>query len=187
MNNHWDKNLNVRQLLEEYKPKMMVECGAGSGENTAQYLEAGYLLTVISDGEPPERLKSYVDKKILRWIFGLSYIELENFKDGSIDFCSIDTDHNYWTLKQEIDVLRKKLSDLGIIVIHDTETYRNNSGKMDGYNCRLPYPAEIGMEEKKGRKYGDAIREAVLSGDFFVLEESIESNGATALMIRKVR
>ena len=184
MNNHWDKNLNVKNLLGQFKPERIVECGAGSGENTIQYLDAGYVLTSISDGEIPEKLKSFIEKGQLKWIFGISYVELAKFEDGSIDFCSIDTDHNYWTLKRELDVLKKKLTANGIVVIHDTETYRRNSGSMDGYKCGLPYPAEIKDAEKKGKNYGDAISEALLSGDFYVLAECLESNGATALMRR---
>ena len=183
MRSHWDTNLNVKQLVLEKKPKLIVECGAGSGENTQQYLDLGlpFKMIVISDGELPPRFEGKTGKDF-QWIFGISYLELDKFDNESIDFCSIDTDHDYYTLKMELRALKKKLTPGGVIVIHDTESYRHNSGHMDHYNCGVIYPVKIIEYEVLGKMYGDAIAEAVEAGKYRVIAESLESNGAMALV-----
>lgn len=178
MHNHWDKGLKVKDLVLEHKPKLVVECGAGSGENTQQYLslKMPFEMIVISDGKLPDKL---VNEKLL-WMFGVSYKQLEHFIDDSIDFCSIDTDHNYFTLNQELNLLKQKLRPGGIVVIHDTVSYDKASGMTDHYNCGEKYPIAI-SEEAKSKMYGDAIREVLDSNEFHVIKESREHNGAMAL------
>ena len=184
MHNHWDKHLKVKDLVLEYKPTHIVELGAGSGDNTSQYLklieEIDYdvWLTVISDGACPDYLR---DEAALWWIFGVAHIELKNLHKDSIDFCSIDTDHNWWTLNEEIKALRKPLKKGGILVIHDTESYKTESGKMTGYNCGHSYPTKR-IEKNESKGMADAMYEAVERGEYKIIRQVKASAGATALM-----
>lgn len=186
MKNHWDKHLNVKALIQERKPSVVVECGAGSGDNTKNLLEArdalGFRLVVINDDggnfKPEEWRKQGVD-----WRSGISYLELQKFSDGEIDFCLIDTDHNYWTLKTELETLHPKMKPKGVCVIHDTETYGHESGHMTEYNTpKVPYPfAEIDEYQRMGLSLVAAIGQAVTSGQYRWVAQSAESHGAMAL------
>lgn len=180
MNNHFDQHLNVKALIEELKPKLIVECGAGSGENTRKILtlqpELGFRLVVVNDGIP-----SGVPIGA-EWVCGVSYLELEKFADGSIDLCLIDTDHNYYTLKRELDALRPKLRQGGIVALHDTVTFGAESGKMTSYYAAdAVYPYDLIEEgEKAGKSLLAAIEES--KDAYSVVKESAESHGAMALV-----
>jgi len=182
MKNHWDKNLKVKNMVMQYKPNLIVELGGGGGDNTDQYLELQktqpFKLITISDGESPPQYKNIPLEKF-EWRFALSYKELPKFDDDSIDFCSIDTDHNYWTLKQELMWLSKKMKKGGIVVIHDTESYRHNSGLMMGYTSGDPYPE--GIIKNRDRGMGDALNEAIENKEYEIIKHCVESCGATAI------
>ena len=180
MKNHWDQHLTVRDLVLEKNPKCIVELGAGGGENTRQYLSLGlpFSMVVISDGICPDDL---ANRDNFKWLNGVSFDLLETLADDSIDFCSIDTDHNYWTLKKEFEALDKKLKAGGMVVLHDTETYWKNSGVQQGFQCGHPYPPEIHEYHEKGLSMGDAINEVLDSGKYKVVKKVIESQGAMAM------
>jgi len=182
MHAHWTSGLKVKELVKKTKPILVVELGAGGGENTEQYLElrknlpVKFKMVVISDGQCPER---FVKEEAFAWIFGISYLKLPEFDDGTIDFCSIDTDHNYWTLKQELALLNEKMKMGGIVVLHDTESYRHNSGTMSAYHTGDAYPKEI--LENQGKGMGDALEEEIAAGNFELIKETKKKCGATAI------
>ena len=180
MHGHWDKFLKVKDLVKKAKPELVVELGAGGGDNTDQYLELRkslpFKMIVISDGECPERFKNIPD---FVWIFGISYKELGNTKLPFIDFCSIDTDHNYWTLKQELKCLNNCMRKGGIVVLHDTESYRHNSGVMMNYKADVPYPKEILENQKRGMV--EALEEEIKAGNYEIIKETKKSCGAIAI------
>lgn len=49
-----------------------------------------------------------------------SFSELFNMKHESVDFIFIDGDHSYEGIKNDFDIVYKKLSPTGIIAFHDT-------------------------------------------------------------------
>jgi SAM-dependent methyltransferase len=192
MHQHFDKHLNIKQLILEEKPSFVVECGAGSGNCTdllndlqvETYMSGRdfpFTLHVINDDgpdfEPPDYGGGYVD-----WSAGVSYLELEDFEDEGIDFCLIDTDHNYWTLDKELRVLARKMRPGGLVVMHDTEVYGHTHGQMFEYNVDVPYPyEEIKACGDRGLAMQDAIRESIVRGDFRVHAAVTESCGAMAI------
>lgn len=180
MKNHWIDNLKVKDMVLEHKPKLIVELGGGGGDNTDQYLELQktlpFKLITISDGEMPTRFKNIPN---FEWRFAVSYLELPKFEDESIDFASIDTDHNYWTMNEELFHLARKMKKGGIVVLHDTESYRHNSGVMMQYGTKDPYPPEINEFQYRGM--GDAIQEHIEKQNFKIIKEVTESAGAMAL------
>ena len=120
MHRHFDKHLNLKALIKEHQPKTVLELGANRGENTTKLIylaeELGYELIVVSP-EFPTWMQGMPDGSIdikravfehdqLEWIYGVSYVELPKMDEGSIDFCILDTDHNYWTLEKELLELR---------------------------------------------------------------------------------
>lgn len=140
MHNHFDQFLNLKQVILERKPKVIVECGAGHGDLTRKI--ASLLDDYIFD--------FYVvsDKKIegldprIEWITGLSYEALRDFPVGGIDLCVIDTDHNFWTLREELRSLNDKISEGGLIALHDVETFYHDTGMALSYWNDKPYPRE---------------------------------------------
>lgn len=223
MHNHFDQYLNVKALIEEARPNTVLELGAANGDNTEKLLhladELGYRLIVISPEYPrsmelEEGSEDIVDRiriklfryehPLLTWLYSISYVELSNMEDDSIDFCIIDTDHNYWTLQQELTELKRVMIPGGIVAIHDTESFANRNGTMNlGYfntidkiievrdvmdnSCRIKeakttwdgidYPLEDILKEE--RPFKQAIEDTV--PDWEVLSESTESQGAMAL------
>jgi len=190
MHNHFDKHLNVKELILERQPKVLVECGGASGENTRQILSLleiySFKLYTISDApyaEETMKLDNRYSPKEFEWIYDLSYKAMRYFRDHEIDFCSIDTDHNYWTMREELRALHPKLKPGGLIVMHDTETYRKNSGQAYRYGTSDPYPGEeISKYEKMGLGMGDAVCDFLdKHSEYKVIRESLESHGAMAI------
>lgn len=142
MQGHFDKHLNLRQLILDKKPKVIVECGAGNGELTKLIAHMKWYYDFefhcISD-KPVENLGDEVE-----WITGISYEALKSFPDDSIDLCIIDTDHNYWTLRTELEVVSPKMKEGGLVIMHDVEEFYYDTGMGMSYWNDSPYPeAEI--------------------------------------------
>jgi hypothetical protein len=147
--------LNLKQIILERKPKQIVECGAGNGDLTRKLAslidECGFELDVISD-----KMIDGIDDRI-HWHVGLSYEELKSFDNNSIDLCIIDTDHNYWTLREELRVLNDRIKEGGLIALHDVETFYHDTGMALSYWNDMPYPKkEIESMANQG-SLGDAM------------------------------
>lgn len=187
MHNHFDKHLNIKNVILEHKPKRIVECGAGTGENTRQIQALldvySFEYTVISDAAIAG-LRSSVNL-----VSGLSYIELEKFQDSSIDFCIIDTDHNYWTLAKELDVLDRKLSEGGLVALHDTWAFYHDTGMAMAYSGGEPYPEEaiLNMGLNRGG-LTDALIDflSYRRFDYRLLAYTTESQGAALIQKKKI-
>ncbi len=147
MTGHFFKNLNLRDLILDKRPELIVEVGAGDGGNTRllAHLKQCYPfeLHVISD-----KVISGLDPSI-KWTTGISYQELPKYADSSIDLCIIDTDHNYWTLQQELTALVPKIKEGGLIIMHDVDEFYHNTGMGMSYWNDAPYPEEAIMEKCK--------------------------------------
>jgi SAM-dependent methyltransferase len=221
MQRHFDKHLNLKDLIRDHQPKTILELGANKGENTINLIylaeELGYKLIVISPEYPTwtqelpggeiEIKRAVFEHRQLDWVYGVSYIELPKMADDSIDFCIVDTDHNYWTLEKELLELKRVMAKDGIVAIHDTEEFAARNGTMNfGYfstidsiessyienanvlrikeakttSIGVDYPLEEILAEP--RPYTQAIKDIV--PDWEVVAETKESNGAMAL--RKV-
>lgn len=137
MQGHFDRNLNLRALILEHRPKVIVECGAGKGDCTRllahMQLMYEFELHSISDKELD------LDPAI-HWHTGLSYEELTKFPDASIGMCIIDTDHNYWTLRKELMTVAPKMEEGGLIVMHDVEEFYYDTGMANTYWNDALYP-----------------------------------------------
>lgn len=136
MQGHFDNHLHLRQIFLDKHPKRVVECGAGKGDCTRLIAALPYPFEfhVISDnkieGITPEPF----------WHTGISYEVLEEFEPESLDLVIIDTDHNYWTLRKELNAVAPKMVEGGLIVFHDVEEFYHNTGMAMGYWDGHPYP-----------------------------------------------
>lgn len=165
MHTHFDRNLNLRGIILEHRPKVIVECGAGNGDCTRllAHLKSWY----------PFDLHVISDKKIEdiqpapEWHVGLSYNVLKEFPDNSIGLCIIDTDHNFWTLQQELAAVKDKMVEGGLIVFHDVDEFYHNTGMAMSYWNDEPYPSE---EIKKCVPYG-GVGDALLK---FLVDHNAE-------------
>lgn len=174
MNTHFDQHLNVKALILKYQPKFILECGAGSGENTRKLLslkdKIGFRLVVINDG--PQEIAG------AEWVNGVSYKEIPKYP--GVDLCLIDTDHNYWTLREELKALEGVMPSGGLVILHDTETFGRESGFMHGfYSVKADYPLEEMRKASEGKGLRDAVEE---SEHFRILREVPDSQGAMALV-----
>lgn len=187
MKEHFDNFLNLRQLILDHKPSLIVECGAGSGEMTRQiaFMERYYPfeLRVISD-KPVEGLPGNVT-----FTKGVSYRAIPSLKDDSVGMCIIDTDHNYWTLRQELEALIPKMQEGGLVVMHDVEEFYYDTGMGMSYWNDEPYPEE---EIKSMTRLGgtglsliDFIHD--FRGTFKLVRFIPESHGAAVIQKRTVK
>lgn len=181
MHNHFDRNLNLKALILDRRPGVIVECGAGNGELTrllASLLDVyTFELHVISD-YPVEGL----DPRI-KWKTGISYSALQDFEDSSIDLCILDTDHNYWTLMKELAALFNRVKEGGLIAMHDVETFYHDTGMALSYSNGDVYPKQ---EIEKLAPYGglgDAMIEFlhIKKLDYKLFAYNRESNGAAVI------
>lgn len=181
MHNHFDQFLNLKSIILDKRPKLIIECGAGNGALTkklASLLDVYHFeLCVISDNKI-EGLDSRI-----RWYTGLSYEVLDSFPENSIDLCIIDTDHNYWTLMKELATLFNRMKEGGLIAMHDVETFYHDTGMALSYWDGKPYPKE---EIEKFAAYGglgDALIEFLhlKKMNFKLLAYTHESHGASLI------
>jgi hypothetical protein len=159
-------------------------CGAGNGDCTV--LLANLLYThpfdfhVISD-----KMVDGLDPKI-QWHIGLSYNELPKFKDESIDLCIIDTDHNFWTTKKELEALTPKISIGGVVIFHDVDKFYHDTGMAMSYWNNEPYPEK---EMLRMSPYGGVglclIRFLADNGDKFKLISWTDKSMGAAMIERK--
>lgn len=180
MINHFDAYTNLRKLILERHPDPIVECGAGDGETTRMlaHLKLWYPFDLVSitdeELEPIEEVEFRI---------GLSYERLKEFKAGSIGMCLIDTDHNYWTLTQELEAVLPKMKEGGLVVMHDVETFYHNTGMAMSYWNDQPYPeAEIRSHIKDGG-LGDALIDFLHAyrGHFKLLKYDPHENGCAVI------
>lgn len=140
MHNHFFEHMNLRKIILEKRPSLIVEVGAGNGDNTK-------LLAHLLDLYPFE-LHVISDKKVegldprIKWTVGLSYKELAKYKEGEIGLCIIDTDHNYWTLAKELEAVKDKIPQGGLIAFHDVDEFYHNTGMAMSYWDGEDYPKE---------------------------------------------
>lgn len=144
MTGHFDNHLNLRKLILDKRPKVIVECGAGNGDCTRLLAHMKLMY--------PFDLYSITDKELegideVDWKIGLSYEKLSEFEDGSIGLCIIDTDHNYWTLRKELDAVFSKMEEGGLVVFHDVDEFYHNSGLAMGYWNQSGYPEKEILEK----------------------------------------
>lgn len=139
MKGHFDRHLNLRQLILDKLPDVVVECGAGNGDCTK-------LLAHLRLWHPYD-LYSITDKKLddifipgVEWKIGVSYKKFKEFQDGEIDMCIIDTDHNYWTLRTELEAVIPKMKEGGLVIMHDVEEFYYDTGMGMSYWDDSPYP-----------------------------------------------
>ncbi len=153
MTGHFEKNLNLKQIILEKRPKLIVECGAGHGD-FSWYLKTlqsyyPFELHVVSDNA--------LDVPGLTYHVGLSYEVLKEFPDESIGMCILDTDHNYWTLFQELHAVKNKMQEGGLIVMHDVEEFYHDTGMAMSYWNDRPYPEKEIMAAQPQGGLGDAL------------------------------
>lgn len=181
MHNHFDQHLNLKSLILERKPSVIVECGAGNGELTKQLASLldvyPFDLHVISD-YPVKGL----DPRI-KWKTGLSYNAIQEFVDSSIDLCILDTDHNYWTLMKEFSALFNRVKEGGLIAMHDVETFYHDTGMALSYSNGEPYPKEEIEKLAPYGSLGDAMIEFlhIKKLNYKLFAYNRESNGAAVI------
>ena len=167
--------------MYEKRPKLVVECGAGNGECTM-------LLAHMLDNYPFE-LHVISDKKIegmdprIVWKVGLSYKLLKEYPPGSIGMVIIDTDHNFWTLTQELEAVNDKVSERGMILLHDVEEFYHDTGMAMSYWDDQVYPEQEIKDHAKFGGLGDAMIKflATYNGEWKLAEFRREFAGAAAL------
>jgi len=135
MHKQFYEGVRVKDLIDTLKPKLILEMGFGAGTNMLVLLTytkkpgADYYIISLSDDFNVERMilpNDFIERFL--FIKGISYAMVPRWKelglpspfDKKIDFCIIDTDHNYWTLKRELEHLDPLMSPKCAIALHDT-------------------------------------------------------------------
>lgn len=187
MFNHFESGLNVKKFLVNKRPKLVVEAGCADGKNTAQLYalakELGYKLVCVEDGHAcAQMLPPFYAADDYEWHQDISYRFFPTLPDDSVDACVIDTDHNYWTLTQELDAIHPKLRHGALILLHDTVSFSTNHGSMIAYGMNFPYPSKD-IEAHSDKGMGQAIPDFMMRHprEYAVVGVSEESSGAMAL------
>ena len=170
---HWDKNLNVKELIETHKPSWVLELGAAGGKNT-KALASMVPVVAIDIGKCPDHIKRLDN---VEWITGVSYLEIQG--NTEIEFASVDTDHNGWTLKKELEALDKYTREGAVICMHDTVAFKDTNGFHNGYNGLANYPKK---EMEEGPTMTEAIIDFINDYHWLPLRTSDESCGAMAII-----
>lgn len=180
MKHHWNQHANIRKWLYKIQPKHVLEVGALNGENTENLKslmsDIGYKLTVLSDDAD-------IKDDGVTHIRGVSYREIDKMPDESVDFCILDTDHNYWTMMKELVALKRVMKANGIIMLHDVDYYYYDNGISDSYADGSEYPLKDIEEHCKHGGMGNAVIDAlsVMKTDYRLLLWVPEECGCAVL------
>jgi glycosyltransferase involved in cell wall biosynthesis len=149
-------------LVSASRPRLIVELGTHNGVSYSAFCDAvlaNHLLTravaidtwhgdeqagFYSD-EVYQDLKAFHDARygafstLVRATFDQC---LNDFDDGSIDILHIDGDHHYTSVRHDFEVWKPKLSDRGIVLLHDTQVRQEGYGVWQLWaELRQNYPA----------------------------------------------
>jgi len=156
MHNHFLRGVFLERVMSHLKPKVILEVGAADGHHTALLSQDGRKVVVVSDGKKEESLVK--GEESVNWISGVSQNVLPTLCPTiKPDLVILDSDHNYWTLKQELDACYPHLPHECAIAIHDTITFWGSNGRQHTYGTGDPYPADKIVGTKK--LYGQAVTE----------------------------
>jgi len=135
-------------IIELLKPKIVVELGVHTGNSFSAFCQAVKNLNIKAScygvdtfkGDPHAGVYDesvYIDinnhitenygdfAQLMRMTFDEA---LEYFSDGSIDLLHIDGYHTYEAVKHDFESWLPKMSDRGVILLHDTQVRRDEFG-----------------------------------------------------------
>ncbi len=145
----WIKHIPFAFFITELlKPEIVVELGVHTGNSFSAFCQAVKNLNVkascygvdIFKGDPHSGVYDesvYIDinnyitenyggfAQVMRMTFDEA---LEYFSDGSIDLLHIDGYHTYKAVKLDFESWLPKMSDRGVILLHDTQVRRDEFG-----------------------------------------------------------
>lgn len=176
MHNQFYSGMKVKDVIDQLRPKTVLEVGFGAGTNALMLLtytkKPGNDYRLICLSEDPNLPKITLPNDFVsRFVYvgGISYRLLPHWKslglpwpfNRPIDLCIIDSDHNYFTLKSELAHLSQIMAERCAVVFHDTaskpcEHHLYYSNALDresnamvqttGYKDGSPYPFKEVME-----------------------------------------
>lgn len=135
-------------IIDVVRPRRLVELGTHSGNSFCAFLQAATAVSAAGEyfavdhwqGDEHagsyesgiyEDLSRYVETRfghssaLLRMTFDQA---LEHFEDGSIDLLHIDGLHTYEAVRHDFDGWLPKMSDRGIVLLHDTAVREGDFG-----------------------------------------------------------
>ncbi len=135
-------------LIQNFRPRVLVELGTHTGVSYAAFCEAVALNHMGTScyavdtwqgdqqagyygDEVYQDLKSFHDahygtfSKLMRCSFDAA---LDSFDDGSIDLLHIDGLHTYSAVKHDFESWLPKVSERGLVLLHDTNVRRDEFG-----------------------------------------------------------
>lgn len=176
MHNQFYSGMRMKDVIDQLRPKTILEVGFGAGTNVlmllcySKALGHNYRLISLSEDHVVPNITlphDFITKFV--YVGGISYRLIPKWKEiglpdefnGLIDLCIIDSDHNYYTLKKELSHLDAIMADRCAIAFHDTASkpcehhlYYSNALDKDsnamvqttGYKDGSPYPMKEVME-----------------------------------------
>ena len=213
MKNHFYEHANISSIIDKLNPKVVMELGCGNFENFLCILTylfkstSDYVVIGISDNPCPLVLSDFLLNKIM-FIQGVSYTVLNKFKTvykpkmiekfvQPVGLAIIDTDHNYYTLKKELDELLPLLDEKCCLAFHDTNTYEeaglsgqrfaninpdsNSTYEFEGYKDGSEYPLNQ-IVSTLHKSLMDAINEFIeVNKGFKLLYKTTEKAGCCVI------
>jgi predicted O-methyltransferase YrrM len=138
------KMLSSRKKMLELLPKnsIVAEIGVAEGAFTDEILNLSepkklYLIDTYGSNRYGKsmqlmvegKFKKLIDESTIEILIGLSTDVLKKIENQTFDWVYLDTDHTYQTTKDELELLKSKVKEGGIIAGHDYSMF-NNCGDM---------------------------------------------------------
>lgn len=116
----------ISEIVEQYAPTSILEIGAAQGMMTRRLLELGggdNIAVMSVEPQPTQQLVELAESNKRLSLFSESSIDFLSRTPCEAELVLIDGDHNYWTVKNELELITdgwKATNRAGIILLHDT-------------------------------------------------------------------
>jgi cephalosporin hydroxylase len=191
---HFYDRTNLANVIDKLQPSVILEMGCGNFEHMLCLLTymnkvtSKYNVIGISDNECYLILpQSLVER--FNYIRGVSYNILRDFKRlfsekldpkflKPIGLAIVDTDHNYYTAKKELDSLLPLLDEKCCIAFHDTNNVAERNLAMSFRNLNsISNSTYEAFGYKDGSKYPlEEIKESFHLGIYDAINEFLEEH-----------
>lgn len=175
-------------IVEAVRPRLFVELGTHTGNSFGAFVQAASALSLESrffavdhwrgdehagdyDEDTYDEVRRYFESKYsnIAELMRMNFDDaVANFEDGSLDLLHIDGFHTYEAVKHDFETWLPKMSERGVVLLHDTNVRKNDFGvfrlmkELSGHYPTFEFVHSNGLGiVQTGRKATNAVKRLI--------------------------